>query len=70
MAGGFHVMEAVVHRPFEGALQQTLGFSCDRSDLKITPALLKAHAPQRQHGHGNLSAPEASGWQRRHGHQP
>jgi hypothetical protein len=69
MTGCFHVMEAIVHRSFKGALQQTLGLSCDRFDLQITPALLKAHAPQRQHRHGNFSAPEASGWQRRHAHQ-
>ena len=63
-------METGLHSPFKGVLQQSLGFSSDRIRLEITPALLKAHAAQRQHGHGDPGATEAAGRQAHNPHQP
>ena len=64
MAGRFDVVQAAGYGPLQGAPQVGLALRGDLVGRQVTPALLKAHAPQGQQRHGQLGAAEAAGGNR------
>ena len=61
VASGFDVVTTSCHCFLQGGPQVGLTRSCDRIGREITPALLKAHPAQRQHGHGQARAAKTAG---------
>ena len=58
MTGGFHMVKPVMDGPLKRAQQVGLGLIADLFSRQITPALLKPHASEGEHGHRQLGSPE------------
>ncbi len=63
VAGGFDVVEARRQRLLEGGAQLGLLLGADLLGRQILPALLEAHPPQGENGHGQPGAAETPGGQ-------